>query len=193
MSMIILDPGHGGAASVGGSDATGTVGVAHTKEKDLCLAVGEQTKNALSNSGNSIRMTRSSDTNLSLTDRAAVAKNNQAEVFVSIHFNGFSDPNTQGTETFVYQGTPASSSSRQLASKVQEQIVSALGHSDRGVKEENFSVIKPQNHHSNTAACLAEVSFLTDPEEEARLGEEEYRRRIGAAIATGIIEYLGWA
>ena len=89
--VVVLDPGHGGSVKVGGSSPNNAVGAGGLLEKDLTLDVATRTAALLANDARVI-LTRTSDVNLGLADRAEVASANGAAAFVSVHFNGFVDP-----------------------------------------------------------------------------------------------------
>ena len=194
MAIIAIDPGHGGTTRVGGSSPNNATGPAGTLEKELTLDVGLALRDVLQQRGHQVVMTRDSDVNLGLADRAHVARDNNAHVFVSIHFNGWEDPDTQGTVTFVHED--AGSESAALAAAVQSAVQGVTGYNDRGVKRARFGVLNPGRHNESTAACLVEVSFLTNPAEEDRLTRNEpvngvpYRTAIANAIADGIDAHL---
>jgi N-acetylmuramoyl-L-alanine amidase len=188
MSVVVIDPGHGGSERVGGSSPNNATGPAGTLEKTLTLAVAQRVAAALVARGHQARLTRTGDTNLGLADRAGIAKKPAAAAFVSIHFNGDDDDQVQGTETWVH--TLASPSSHELAAVVQRFTVGATGYRDRHVKAKTLGVLDPRSHHPSTAACLVEVSFLTDPRDEARLGDSGYLDQVGGAIAEGIAAHL---
>jgi N-acetylmuramoyl-L-alanine amidase len=141
-------------------------------------------------------MTRSTDDNLRLRDRARVAKDAQAPVFVSIHFNGSTGHNAQGTETLVH--TNFSSRSARLSLKVQDAMLVATGLSDRNrsfdpgtrIKPQSLGVLTPSAHHASTAGCLVECSFLDRADEEQRLVTAAYRARIAKAICDGVLAHL---
>lgn len=191
MATIVLDPGHGGTKTVGGSSPNNATGPNGLKEKEVTLKLALATEKALSSQDLRIVLTRREDKNLGILERAAVAKGRRAEVFVSIHFNapGGSDP-AQGTETWI--GTGHTSLSKALATVVQREVRAATGYRNRGVKVGNVSgVIKPGNHHPSTANCLVEVSFLSlQPDEEARLRKQTYIDKLGQALAKAIREHL---
>ena len=188
MAKIVIDPGHGGSEPVDGSSPNNATGPTGLLEKDLTLAVGLMVTGLLANVGHEVRMTRTNDSNLGLADRAKVSNDFGADVFVSIHFNGFGDPQVQGTETL--HAPDATVESKKLASVVQQRTVAATGHRDRGVKSQQLGVLRPDRHRKTTAACLVEVSFLTNPEEEKRLADEGYQLRIATAIADAIAEFV---
>ena len=187
MAKIVIDPGHGGSESLGGSSPNNAIGPAGTLEKDLTLTLGLMVTGLLANLAHQVRMTRSGDSNLGLADRASIAKEFGADVFVSIHLNGFSDPEVQGTETL--HAPNASEKSIQLAQIVQRRTLMATGYRDRGVKPQQLGVLRPDRHRQNTSACLVEISFLTDPNEEQRLQSETYQLRIATGIANAIAEF----
>lgn len=187
--MIVIDPGHGGTTKVGGSSPNNATGPAGTLEKNLTLIVASQVRDALIDCTDNVELTRYDDSNLGLADRAHVARDNNAQVFVSIHLNGFHDASVNGTETFVH--TSGSAASAALADSVQRATQAATGARDRGVKRMNLGVLDPSQHAADTAACLVEVSFLTNAGEEARLLTSAYQEKVARAIAGGIADYLG--
>ncbi|MFZ1430505.1 MAG: N-acetylmuramoyl-L-alanine amidase [Geminicoccaceae bacterium] len=188
MSTIVIDPGHGGTTKIGGSSPNNATGPAGTLEKTLTLKVGLRLRDLLSARGHHVIMTRETDVNLGLADRASVAKTAAADAFVSIHFNGWHVPTVQGTETLLHDSHGAHS--RKLAESVQRSILTVTRLRDRGVKAQQLGVLKPTYHHPQTACCLAEVSFLTDPVEEQRLKGDAYLDAIAAGFVDGLDAYL---
>ena len=196
MATVVIDPGHGGSTSVGGSSWNNAVGPNGTLEKTLTLDVGLRAHAALAARGHNARLTRSTDVNLGLAARAKVSKNNGAAAFVSIHFNGSNAHNAQGTETLVHSNH--SNLSARLSLAVQDAMLAVTGLRDRNlsfdpsrIKPQALGVLRPTRHLADTAACLVEVSFLDRADEEERLRDEAYRQAIGVAIADGVEAYLG--
>jgi len=185
-TKTIIDPGHGGTAEVGGSSPNNATGPTGLLEKNVTLDLA---KRVLARAqGLDIVLTRSTDVNIGLAARAAFAKTSQAPVFVSIHFNGWDTPDVQGTETYVH--TQGSASSLRLATSIQANVVTATGHANRGLKQAGFVVLDPGNHDPATAACLVEISFMTTPNEEARLKTSAYLNSLADAVIAGIKGYL---
>ncbi|TRC99699.1 N-acetylmuramoyl-L-alanine amidase [Mesorhizobium sp. WSM4303] len=193
MAKIVLDPGHGGTAKLGGSSPNNAVGQGGMLEKTVTLDIGLRAEKLLTAKGHTVKLTRKADNNVGLADRAAVAKAIAAPVFVSIHLNGF-NKTTQGTETLC--DTLHSSLSADLCRAVQKRMVAATGHTDRnkghpgGVKRQPLGVLKPSSHHPKTACCLVEISFMDVAAEEAKLKTNAYRDKIAKALADGISDYL---
>jgi N-acetylmuramoyl-L-alanine amidase len=188
MATVVIDPGHGGAARVDDSSPNNASSPSGLLEKNLTLIVARHAESALTGRGHTVRLTRSSNVNLGLADRARVAQAAQAAAFVSIHFNGFADPTVQGTETWVHE--LASPRSRELAGCVQRAVLRATGYRDRGVQAKRLGVLSPGRHAPQTAACLAEISFITTAAEDQRLQDEAYLRALGEAVASGVHEFL---
>ncbi|HRD78206.1 MAG TPA: N-acetylmuramoyl-L-alanine amidase [Hyphomicrobiaceae bacterium] len=187
MAIVVLDPGHGGTSMVGGSSANNAKGPKGTLEKHLTLKVAKAAQSALEAQGVDVRLTRTTDVNLGLAARAAIAKAAAAPVFLSIHFNGFNN-DAQGTETLV--APDASDRSRKLAKHVQSRVRAVTGLKNRGVKDQSLGVLRPASHHPKTAAALLEVSFMDVAAEEERLQDRGYITAIGTAIADAIVAYL---
>ena len=133
-------------------------------------------------------LTRVGDTNRSLTGRAGVAKAANADVFVSIHMNGWRDPALDGTEAWVAKGADARS--RALARSVLDRVVAVTHASDRGVCEADLGVLLPARQGLHTAAALVELAFHTNPAEAERLTHDDYRQALAQAIADGIVDRL---
>jgi N-acetylmuramoyl-L-alanine amidase len=198
--VVVIDPGHGGTAALGGSSANNAIGPRGMLEKHVTLDIAQRARDILRERGIAVVLTRETDDNLSLADRAGVAKANGAAAFVSLHFNGF-DGAVQGTETFVHStaGTGSGAASEALCRAMQKEMVAALGHKDRnagqpgGVKRGGFGVLRPTAHAPGTAAVLHEVCFMDLPDEEMRLAAVSYRRKIAVALADGIETFLAGA
>ena len=189
MALVVLDPGHGGSVAIGDSSPNNATSPSGLLEKNLTLEVARHAAAALSERGHDVRLTRATDINLGLADRARVAKDARADAFVSIHFNGFADPSVQGTETWLH--LQASSASRELATCVQRAVRLVTRHRDRGLQAKRLGVLNPGRHHETTAACLAELSFITTADEDRRLQDPQYLHDLGEGIAGGVVEFLG--
>jgi N-acetylmuramoyl-L-alanine amidase len=96
--VVVIDAGHGGHDP--GTEAAGDVA-----EKDLALQIAIRLRDALAAIGIDARMTRDSDTFLTLAERTQLANVNRADLFVSIHLNSSPDTNTAGIETYYLNNT----------------------------------------------------------------------------------------
>ncbi len=186
--IIVIDPGHGGTVNIGGSDANHAVSALGDLEKNLTLEICKLLAIELQLKKHQTFLTRESDINLSLRDRANLAKSTNADVFISIHFNGWNDTTTQGTETYVH--LEANKDSSLLASSIQQRLVSVTKYKDRGVKALQLGVLNPAYHLSTTACVLAEISFITETKDAQRLRDMNYKKSIASALAIAINDYI---
>ena len=99
IGRIVIDPGHGG-------HDTGTIGPHGLEEKDLVLDVGRRLGKLLQTRlGADVVYTRKDDTFIPLETRTAIANQDQADLFVSIHANSSRDPDARGVETYYLNFT----------------------------------------------------------------------------------------
>ena len=207
-ATIVIDPGHGGSGSIGGSDGNHAVSASGVQEKDLTLIfanlVRAELESAATSGGHSLNivMTRTGDTNLSLAARAHVARDNHAHRFLSIHFNAFNKV-SRGVETYIRraQDNVNLEDDRRFARRVQNAVFDVIegfdsGSNDRGVKEERFGVLNDaalgNTNGGNCRACLLEVEFLDVPAVDVLLNTGPnagaVRQSIAQAIAKAIIK-----
>jgi N-acetylmuramoyl-L-alanine amidase len=218
IGRIVIDPGHGG-------HDTGTIGPHGLEEKDLVLDVGRRLGKLLeSRMGAEVVYTRKDDTFVPLETRTAIANQEQADLFVSIHANSSRDRDARGVETYYLNFTSSREAldvaarenavseesihelqdlvkkialkekideSREFAADVQRSLHSGLaakspGIRDRGVKKAPFIVLIG----ANMPSILAEISFVSNPGDEHRLGTAEYRQRIADSLYRGIAKYV---
>lgn len=173
--IIVLDPGHGGRDP--GAIADGIY------EKDLNLRITARLYILLKNLGFKVKMTRTDDRYLSLGDRAKIANDVNADIFISIHCNAASSNKANGIETLYY---PGSDKGKILAGVIQHNMIDKLNMTNRGVKTRpDLFVLK----YTSMPAVLIECGFITNPEENKLLTADKYRNDIAAAISDGVGEY----
>ena len=106
---IVIDPGHGGLEA-------GAEGKFGTLEKDLTLAIGLDLAEIVRQTrASNVVLTRDRDVDLSLEDRSAIANNNKATVFISIHVNGSYRKGAAGPETYFLSTDATDEEARRLA------------------------------------------------------------------------------
>jgi N-acetylmuramoyl-L-alanine amidase len=102
IGKIVIDPGHGG-------HDTGTIGPRGLEEKDLVLEIGRRLGKLLeARLGAEVIYTRTDDTFVPLETRTAIANQERADLFVSIHANSSRDPAARGVETYYLNFTSSS-------------------------------------------------------------------------------------
>lgn len=181
--VICIDPGHGG-------NDPGAIGPTGTYEKDNTLAISLLLRERLERNGAKVYMTREIDQSVThesatqeeeLEARVAIAKQAKADLFISIHNDGFISPTASGATTYHY----GSSEAVRLAEMVQDQLIESLGVRDRGTRFASFFVIR----YASMPAILVEVAFISNPDEELLLASEDGRNRAAYGIFEGIVRY----
>ena len=174
---IILDPGHGGKDS-------GAVGNG-LKEKDVVLKTGLQVNNLLKQTPFNVKMTRSSDVFIELLDRSKFAKNEDGDIFVSIHANA-ATPAATGTEAYYYSaGNQHVADSKLLSEKIHARMLDAWNLRDRGTKPGNYSVLR----ENSMPATLLELGFISNAGDAAKMASDAQMNKMSIAIYNGILDY----
>lgn len=193
LPTVIIDAGHGG-------EDGGASGKGGSLEKELNLDIAEKIADMLRSSGIKVIMTRTEDIllydrnadymghkkSLDLRARLDIAKSNPNAVFVSIHMNAFGDARYKGLQVWYSKNTEGS---RRLADTVQNLVRETLQNdNNRKTKEANSSI-----YLLDRAVCdsiLIECGFLSNPEEEALLLDENYRKTLALTLFAAIKDYL---
>ena len=106
---VVIDPGHGGL-QVGAKGPNGTL------EKDLTLALSRKLKAVIErNLAYRVVLTRDRDVDIPLERRAAIANNERAFVFISIHANGYPGRTARGSETYFLNLNATDEEARRVA------------------------------------------------------------------------------
>lgn len=205
---IVIDPGHGGKANTGNSSwnnaiakPSGILEKAMTLE--MALLIKSHLQKLSSNTGSQIKviLTRESDVNLGLAARANFAKKNKADLFVSLHFNGFNGI-SRGVETLILPKEKNTNfqQDQAFATKIQADLFATLLKLDpntknRNVKEQSLGVLSDVElgntfSASPTRACLVEIEFIDVPAVDALLNTGPKAKSNKDAIAKSIAESL---
>lgn len=204
---VVIDPGHGGSLEVGGSSPNNAVSPSGVLEKNITLGMAFLIREALLDEAKvgdhqiKIVLTRRTDKNLGLSERAEVAKTNKADLFLSIHCNASDKHTARGVETLVRPksaGNTNHAADKTFAERVQNAVFSAIkAHDvktrDRGVKDQVLGVLKDE-HLGGARGCLVELEFIdrTDVDTLLNIGPDApgVRQDIARAIAHAIIASL---
>ena len=188
---ICLDPGHGGQGHVP-DYKRGPTGV---REAEVNLRVAFHLREMLQQSGATVIMTRDDDSYVSLPMRSQIANENGADFFISLHHNGIDNPKVNYTSTWYHGDADDSRQSLDLARYIQQGVSDALQlptspasglYSDKLITASGFGVLRL----TECPAVLCEASFLSNPEEEARLQADDYLRKEAYGYLLGIARYV---
>lgn len=219
---IAIDPGHGG-------EDPGAIGASGSREKDITLKVAKKLKARIDSDPNMRAvLTRDGDYFIPLHGRVMKARKMQADLFISIHADAFTNPAARGSSVFALSEKGATSASaRYLAKKENESdliggvslnvkdpvlartlldlsqtatindslklgkaVLGQIGNINKlhkhHVEQAGFAVLKSPDIPS----ILVETAFISNPEEERRLNDDEYQERLVASIFDGIQKYF---
>lgn len=195
--MIVIDPGHGGPDP-------GAIGPSGLKEKDVTLAVSLLLEDKLKKLGAQVQLTRRRDQQLSLAERVSLINGFKARIFASLHCNSHTNPEAGGVEIWhSYRGDYGSiyyQEARRIAAVTLEHLVQGTGLRNRGVKYRLVDNAGSPIHNLDyyflhrKAKCpglIIELGFISNPAEEALLGDEGFREKAAAALASGLAHALG--
>ncbi len=187
--IVVLDAGHGG------SDP-GKIGVNNALEKDINLSIVLKVKTLLEEKGITVILTREdenglyqeSDTNKKRSDmqkRCQIIADSKCSIAVSIHQNSYHEEGVAGPQVFYYA---TSTQGQQLATIIQNELIEQLAPEKKRTAKPNDSY-----YLLKKAICpivIVECGFLSNPEEEKQLLEEEYQNRLAWGIFNGITDYF---
>jgi len=213
LQKVVIDAGHGGhdTGTIGPSGLMEKELVLDVAKR-LKTLIEEQI-------GADVFLTRENDTFVPLESRTSLANEQSGDLFISIHANSSRLRTVRGVETFYLNITTSRESldtatrenaasersihelqdllkaitlkdkvdeSRELARFVQQSMSSRKNAgTDRGVKQAPFIVLMG----ANMPSVLAEVSFISNPQEEKLLRTPEYRQQIAESIFGGVRSY----
>lgn len=178
-AVVVLDPGHGGVDPGAVDDVNGIL------EKTINLAVAQKMRARLEAAGHRVVMTGGGGAErwISLDERVAVANDNEADVFVSIHANSFHDRTCAGAEVFYHR---ASEEGRVLAGMFQSVLQGARPPVTCRVKPSDYFVLRG----TRMPAVLVEMGYITNDDEAKRLLAPAYQDKLAEAFATAVDRYL---
>jgi N-acetylmuramoyl-L-alanine amidase len=191
---IILDAGHGGEDPGAVSDYS------NIREKEINLDMALMVKDLLEKDSYKVILTRDAD----VLEYSAEAKNiiqkrkedllrrkkimdeSNADIVVSIHLNKFPQTQYHGAQTFF---PPNSPESQKLATEIQNSIRLNVDNANERaalVKKDPIIILK----NLKTTTVVVECGFLSNADEEKRLGSKDYQQKIASAIKLGIDGYF---
>lgn len=180
---IYIDPGHGG-------DSIGAV-YNGRKEQDDCLRLSLKVRDCLLTQKNvEVKMSRNTDINPELEDRAAEANSWGADYFLSLHRNASMPNKATGVEAWIYSKCEKGGDTYKKAEKVLNSVCSATGYKNRGVKfgavsYDDYAV----NRSTKMSSCLLETGFI-DSDADNAIFDDKFNE-MAEGIAKGVYEANG--
>ena len=177
---ICIDPGHGGTQ-------TGAVGATGLTEKEVNLKEAKMLKKMLEEAGAEVVLTRTDDSNVTITDRWKFNRAQKTDLFVSMHHNANAQGDTSMNRMEVfYHWKDRGGPSKDAAYLLFRELKALLDLPGKPYMCWAYGVLRENSY----PAVLAEPSYLQNPEEEKRLKDEEYLRSISGAYYRAIVKFF---
>lgn len=189
---IVIDAGHG-KPDEGAQSNSGTT------EAETNLKIALKLQNLLEQSGSLVILTRSDENAIydidsktlkqkkisDIHNRVKIGNESSADIFVSIHLNKIPQQQYDGWQTFY---NAESAEGQRLAVSIQNNLNDAIQKENNRVAKsiDNIYIVK----HVEIPMTIVECGFLSNPEEEKLLLEDDYQNRLAWGIYNGIIEYF---
>lgn len=181
--VLVIDPGHGGADH-------GAKGPGGVMEKDVTLAIARKLRTIAANSlGFQVFLTRDRDQELALDERAAIANNYKADVFVSIHANASRVARAAGSEVYFLSYQASDDASRQVAVAEGEAPVSqAAAGSDVQMILWDMAQAAHLEESSALSSRIQEELAVVTASEGRGVKQAPFRVLVGAGMPATLVE-----
>lgn len=170
-----------------------------TTEAETNLKIALKLQNLLEQSGATVILTRSDENAIydidsktlkekkisDIHNRVKIGNESSADIFVSIHLNKIPQQQYYGWQTFFQEGNQ---DSIDLAKSIQSNINDSIQKENKRVamKIDNIYIMK----HVEIPTTIVECGFLSNPEEEQQLLDNEYQDKLAWGIYNGIMDYF---
>lgn len=187
-NVVVVDAGHGG------SDP-GKIGVNHTIEKEVNLAIAKLVKKELEKSGVKVVMTREADSGLTsktlvstkvedMKERVRIINQANPEITVSIHQNSYQESSVHGAQVFYFTHSKAAEDAALI---MQERLREVdKGNTRQAKANDTYFMLKK----TEVPTIIVECGFLSNREDAEKLVKEEYQKQMAEKICEGILEYI---
>ena len=190
---VVIDAGHG-------LPDGGAVGVGGTIEQKINLDVSKKVEEVLAGKGIKVIMTRNDENCIceggenktlremkkeDMNKRLSIIKESNADLFVSIHMNQFPEEKVNGLRLFFDKSHPETKELAELMQKRMSEVTGAKMYAVKTADQNLFLMKNPP-----VPSVLAECGFISNPEEEKKLNDEDYQSRLAWAIAEAVEIYL---
>ena len=180
-----------GASETKARVTSGTSGVASgLSEYEVNLAVALKLRDYLESKGVTVVMVREThDVNISNSERAAVANDAGADLFVRLHCDGSeTSSKTNGIGLYIRATGEKAAECEQLANALMSAMTAATGANAFGIYK--FDTYTGLNW-STVPCVMVEMGFMSNPEEDVKLTDPAYQAKLVEGMVNGICAFVG--
>jgi len=173
--FIAIDAGHGGSNTGAAGKTTSIL------EKEYTLKFANELNKRLQRKGVKTFMTRIADVDISMIDRALMLRAQDPDLLISLHLNSSANASVKGVSTYYrYIGF------RPLTETILQRML-RLGLTNFGnVGAFNFALSGPTEYPN----CLVEIAFLSNAEDEKKIMDRKFQKRVAKQIHRGVKDWL---
>lgn len=167
VKTVVIDPGHGG-------DKPGAIGH-RCQEKNLVLSVAKKFGKLIEDNFPDVKViyTRSGDQDITLANRAHIANQAKADLFISIHANSHPTSNPTGVETFV-MGLSQSKANMEVAKKENSDILLEADYKSNSA----YQGFDPNSPESYVMFAMYQNAYLEKSLNFAQFIQQQYQANI---------------
>lgn len=173
-ATIVIDAGHGG-------NDPGALGES-VVEKEITLSTALHLKDLLADTGTEVILTREDDSYVYLSDRLNDSFNSHADIFLSLHYDASSVPNSMsGTTTYYFHEKDLN-----LAQLVNHYLAEQGPLSNNGVRLGDYYVLR----NNARASLLLELGYMNNDKDYSYIKTEDYHQVAAETIYQALVEYF---
>lgn len=170
--------------------SSGTSGVATgVAEYVTVLEISLKLREELEALGATVYMTREThEVDISNQERAKMLSDLGVDVALRIHCDGVDNRSRNGVALYCSRSYGAAAESRRAAETILPRICEATGAKNNGVvQNDNYT-----GQNWATVPCvMVECGFMSNPDEDRKLNDPDYQRKLARGIAEGICDFMG--
>ncbi len=187
MYTIVIDAGHGGIDN-------GSIGYSGTLESEINLWYAKTLQQYCTEFGFFVTMTRTNDNGLyspfaknkkkdDMKQRQKIIEDTSPDMVISIHMNSFPESSSRGAQVFYAKD---SAEGKLLADSIQDQFVKNLVKPRQSSEVGDYYIV----NCTTAPSVIVECGFVSNPEEEQLLLQEDYKDKVCYSVVCGILKYL---
>ncbi len=167
VKTLVIDAGHGG-------DKPGAIGK-HSREKDLTLSIAKKFGKLVQDNYPDVKViyTRTTDVDVTLSERANIANREKADLFISIHCNSHPTSTPTGMETYV-MGLSRSRANMEVAKKENADILLEDGYKNN----KDYQGFDPNSPESYVMFAMYQNAYIDKSLNFAQYCQDQYKQHI---------------